>query len=91
MSAASPIERRAERDDRPPPRARARRAGVVARFRAGLAAVGRVLHAILGVPDHARYVAHMRARHPDCPVLDARAFERERLAARYERPGSRCC
>lgn len=63
----------------PPPRP-----GLLARAR-------RVLRAVLGVPDYERYLAHMRAHHPDAPVLDARAFERERLAARYERPGSRCC
>lgn len=50
-----------------------------------------VLHAIMGVPDYDAYVRHLRARHPDAPVPDRRAFERERLAARYERPGSRCC
>jgi uncharacterized short protein YbdD (DUF466 family) len=46
---------------------------------------------ILGVPDYERYVAHVRERHPDEPVLSRDAFMRERLAARYERPGARCC
>jgi uncharacterized short protein YbdD (DUF466 family) len=56
-----------------------------------LAAVRRVLHAIIGVPDYDRYVRHLRERHPDAPVPCRRDFERERLRARYERPGSRCC
>jgi uncharacterized short protein YbdD (DUF466 family) len=46
---------------------------------------------ILGVPDYEHYVAHMREHHPGDPVLTRDAFMRERLAARYERPGARCC
>jgi len=46
---------------------------------------------IIGVPDYERYVAHVREHHPDEPVLSRDAFMRERLAARYERPGARCC
>jgi uncharacterized short protein YbdD (DUF466 family) len=53
--------------------------------------VREVMLRILGVPDYERYVAHVRACHPDEPVLDREAFMRERLAARYERPGARCC
>jgi len=59
-------------------------AGALARVRA-------VLHAVLGVPDYERYVRHLRLHHPTCEVPTRREFERERLAARYERPGSRCC
>ena len=51
----------------------------------------RVLHAVLGVPDYERYVAHLRAHHPEREPLDRAAFERERLADRYSRPGARCC
>jgi uncharacterized short protein YbdD (DUF466 family) len=46
---------------------------------------------IIGVPDYERYVAHMREHHSDEPVLSRDAFMRERMAARYERPGARCC
>ena len=46
---------------------------------------------VLGVPDYDGYVAHMREQHPGEPVLSRDAFMRERLAARYERPGARCC
>jgi uncharacterized short protein YbdD (DUF466 family) len=61
------------------------------RCRDGLRRVRAVLHAVLGVPDYERYVAHLRARHPGCEPLARDAFERERLAERYSRPGSRCC
>jgi uncharacterized short protein YbdD (DUF466 family) len=46
---------------------------------------------MLGVPDYERYLTHQRTCHPNEPVLSRDAFMRERLAARYERPGSRCC
>jgi uncharacterized short protein YbdD (DUF466 family) len=64
-------------------------------LRASLASLLRtwreVLHAVLGVPNYERYVRHLREHHPECPVPSRRDFERERMKARYERPGSRCC
>ena len=51
----------------------------------------RVVRAILGVPDYERYLAHVRAHHPDAVPLSREEFVRHRLAERYERPGSRCC
>lgn len=45
----------------------------------------------MGAPDYEHYLAHCRSRGPDGPVMDRATFERERLAARYNRPGSRCC
>ncbi|MDF1501443.1 YbdD/YjiX family protein [Roseisolibacter sp. H3M3-2] len=56
-----------------------------------LDAVRRVLYAVLGVPDYDRYVRQLRERHPECAVPTRREFEQERLKARYEKPGSRCC
>ena len=56
-----------------------------------VARVHAVVLTIMGVPDYERYVRHLRDQHPDCPVPTEREFQRERLAARYERPGSRCC
>jgi uncharacterized short protein YbdD (DUF466 family) len=50
-----------------------------------------VLRTVIGVPDYERYVRHMRARHPECALLTPAEFARERLEARYSRPGSRCC
>jgi uncharacterized short protein YbdD (DUF466 family) len=51
----------------------------------------RLLRAVLGAPDYERYLAHVRARHPDCTPMTRDEFARERLSARYDRPGSRCC
>jgi uncharacterized short protein YbdD (DUF466 family) len=50
-----------------------------------------VLRTVIGVPDYERYVRHMRARHPECALRTPAEFARERLEARYSRPGSRCC
>jgi uncharacterized short protein YbdD (DUF466 family) len=60
-------------------------------LRRGVGAARRVLRTMIGAPDYERYVALCRARDADAPVLDRAAFERDRLAARYDRPGSRCC
>jgi len=53
--------------------------------------VGNVVRRVIGVPDYARYVAHMAAAHPEQPVLTQDEFGLERLAAKYQRPGTRCC
>lgn len=49
------------------------------------------LRRIIGAPDYAAYVAHVRACHPEREPMSEREFVQERLQARYERPGSRCC
>ena len=59
--------------------------------RGPLAAVARVIRQIIGVPDYERYVAHFNEAHPGCEPLTRDAFMRERLEARYNRPGSKCC
>ncbi|AHG91476.1 protein of unknown function DUF466 [Gemmatirosa kalamazoonensis] len=51
----------------------------------------RLLRAIVGAPDYERYVAHVHAHHPGCTPMTRDEFARERLAARYDRPGARCC
>jgi len=53
--------------------------------------VGSVIRRIIGVPDYDAYVAHVRAHHPEQEPMGERDFHRERLSARYSRPGSRCC
>ena len=60
-------------------------------MRARLEAWLAVLRTIIGVPDYERYLRHMRARHPECPVQSRAEFAQARLDARYSRPGSRCC
>ena len=56
-----------------------------------LARAAAVVRRIIGVPDYAAYVAHVRACHPGHEPLPEREFLEERLTARYEKPGSRCC
>lgn len=76
--------------DAPPPRAPTSSAAPVT-WRARLERLASVVRRIIGVPDYGTYLAHMRARHPQCTPMDRATFERERLVARYQRPGSRCC
>jgi uncharacterized short protein YbdD (DUF466 family) len=56
-----------------------------------MAALGRVLRFIAGAPDYERYLAHMRECHPEDIPLSHEEFTRQRMADRYEKPGSRCC
>ena len=56
-----------------------------------IARVSRAVRAVIGAPDYARYLAHLRAKHPDTTPLSREAFARERERARYEGTGSRCC
>jgi uncharacterized short protein YbdD (DUF466 family) len=56
-------------------------------WRAGVAMARRMI----GVPDYDRYVAHLRARHPDRPVPTYAEFFAERQRARYAGRGGRCC
>ena len=51
----------------------------------------RVVRTIIGVPDYDRYVQHVCAHHPGATPLSRQEFERDRMTAKYTRPGSRCC
>lgn len=62
-------------------------ASMIARVRRACDVVRRVI----GVPDYSAYVAHMRAAHPTERVLTHAEFERERMVARYQQAGNRCC
>jgi uncharacterized short protein YbdD (DUF466 family) len=50
-----------------------------------------IVRRIMGAPDYERYVRHMSRNHPECTVLTKNEFVRDRLNARYAKPGSRCC
>jgi len=50
-----------------------------------------IVRRIIGVPDYDRYVAHVTAHHPDVEPMTCEEFNRQRLADKYSRPGSRCC
>ena len=60
-------------------------------FRRALLRLAAVVRRIIGAPDYESYVAHMASRHPGQPPMTPAEFERQRLADRYNRPGSRCC
>ncbi|KAB7698785.1 putative selenoprotein [Plesiomonas shigelloides] len=42
---------------------------------------------MVGIPDYARYAAHMREQHPELPVLSEADFHRACIDARY--PGKK--
>ena len=46
---------------------------------------------MIGIPDYDGYVGHMRAHHPDAPVMSRTQFFRERQEARYGGGSARCC
>jgi uncharacterized short protein YbdD (DUF466 family) len=52
----------------------------------------RMARLMVGVPDYDDYVRHMAANHPERPVMDRKAFFRDRQEARYGgKNGGRCC
>jgi uncharacterized short protein YbdD (DUF466 family) len=54
--------------------------------------LGQAMRLMVGLPDYETYVAHMRARHPDRPVMSYEAFFRDRQEARYGGKGRvGCC
>ncbi len=57
----------------------------------GARRAARILRFVAGAPDYERYVAHVRAHHPGVPPMTCDEFVRERLDARYSKPGARCC
>ncbi|MCP3099890.1 YbdD/YjiX family protein [Myxococcus sp. K15C18031901] len=59
-------------------------------LRRGWAWAVRTARLMIGVPDYDTYVAHMRLKHPERPVMSYAEFFNERMAARY-RAGGRCC
>jgi uncharacterized short protein YbdD (DUF466 family) len=56
-----------------------------------IAAGSKVVRRVIGVPDYEAYVEHLRCAHPDVHPLTRDEFARQRMEARYSRPGSRCC
>ncbi|MGH7702528.1 MAG: YbdD/YjiX family protein [Gemmatimonadales bacterium] len=46
---------------------------------------------LVGMPDYQRYVAHLRAQHPERPVPSEREFYTEFVEAKYGHGASRCC
>lgn len=53
--------------------------------------MGQSLRLMVGVPEYDTYVAHMRDKHPDRPVMTYEEFFRERQDAKYDGKVGRCC
>jgi uncharacterized short protein YbdD (DUF466 family) len=53
--------------------------------------VAQAIRLIIGAPDYAAYLRHVREAHPERTPLSEPEFQQDRLTARYSRPGSRCC
>ena len=49
------------------------------------------LRRIVGMPDYASYIEHLRRKHPDCAVPSEREFFDQYVAARYSGGPTRCC
>ena len=45
--------------------------------------LGQAAKMMVGLPDYATYAAHVRATHPELPVMTEIEFFRERQEARY--------
>ena len=46
---------------------------------------------MVGLPDYARYAAHVREKHPDREPMSEEEFFRTRQQARYGGGQGRCC
>ena len=53
--------------------------------------LGQAARLMVGMPDYDTYVAHVKAAHPDRPVMSYEEFFRERQEARYNGGTGRCC
>jgi uncharacterized short protein YbdD (DUF466 family) len=56
-----------------------------------LTRIAAVVRRIIGVPDYQVYLDHMQRCHPDRQPMTKAVFDQQRLDARYNTPGSRCC
>lgn len=61
------------------------------RLRDRARAFGKIVRTIIGAPDYDRYLEHHATCHPGQQPLTREEFARERLQARYNTPGNRCC
>jgi uncharacterized short protein YbdD (DUF466 family) len=70
---------------------RTRMTGINGMMKAARCYMGQSLRLMVGVPEYDTYVAHMRDKHPDLPVMPYQEFFRERQEARYGGKIGRCC
>jgi uncharacterized short protein YbdD (DUF466 family) len=60
-------------------------------IRARVQKVLRVVHTIIGVPNYDAYLERHTEQYPGCTPMTRQEFEKDRMVAKYYRPGSRCC
>ncbi|QAY64886.1 YbdD/YjiX family protein [Xylanimonas allomyrinae] len=60
-------------------------------LRRGWRGVAWYVTGVLGESDYARYVAHLRRRHPGSRVPSVSEYWRARYAEQDRNPGARCC
>jgi uncharacterized short protein YbdD (DUF466 family) len=60
-------------------------------MRARLRQLIRALRTITGDDAYERYLAHLRARHPEATPLDVRTFYRLEQERRFRGGANRCC
>lgn len=46
---------------------------------------------IVGEREYEKYVAHLKAHHPDRDIPSEREYFRQRYAEKSANPGARCC
>lgn len=56
-----------------------------------LGRVAAIFKRIVGMPNYDAYVAHLRERHPECPVPNEREYYDLYLQGKYNGVGNRCC
>ena len=56
-----------------------------------VAVAASALRTIAGAPNYERYLRHLDTHRPRTTPLTRDEFTRDRLARRYDSPGSRCC
>src|SRR5574337_1307605 len=88
---ASCIRPRRKSAHRPRPRRAPRRNAVFNDLSKLGKYLGQAARLMVGLPDYDTYVAHMKATHPDRPVMSYEEFFRERQEARYNGGTGRCC
>ena len=49
------------------------------------------LRRIVGMPDYATYIEHLRVKHPGCAVPSEQEFFDQYVTARYSGGPTRCC
>lgn len=65
--------------------------GFRAKLRWRLRRLTRLTHRIIGAPDYAGYLEHMKRANPDQIPMTNREFSRYCMESKYAQPGSRCC